>query len=266
MKLKYYLRGMGIGIILTAIVMGFALGGRGASLSDSEIIERARALGMTESESGVLANSQTETTEGDSDDQITSGETLPEEGTQISEEEQQEISGSDTNVSEVAKEEKDGEEDAAESGSTSESDKASEGDEKEGGKGSLSASSGSSKADDAEECATLAGNQASEEEPETASSDAASSDASSSNTSAAITASSSSSAKVAVSGKTVTIPGGMSSDQVAAVLEREGFVDNAVTFNRYLIDRGMDRYIHSGVKTIPEGADYETIANIITKG
>ena len=83
---------------------------------------------------------------------------------------------------------------------------------------------------------------------------------------AAITAPSSSSAKVAVSGKTVTIPGGMSSDQVAAVLERDGFVDNAVTFNRYLIDRGMDRYIHSGVKTIPEGADYETIANIITKG
>ena len=28
MKLKYYLRGMGIGILLAAIVMGFALGGR----------------------------------------------------------------------------------------------------------------------------------------------------------------------------------------------------------------------------------------------
>ena len=46
MKLKYYLRGMGIGIILTAIVMGFALGGRKATLSNAQIIERAKALGI----------------------------------------------------------------------------------------------------------------------------------------------------------------------------------------------------------------------------
>lgn len=47
MKLKYYLRGLGIGIIGTAIVMGIALSGnKRETLSDEEIIERAEVLGM----------------------------------------------------------------------------------------------------------------------------------------------------------------------------------------------------------------------------
>ncbi len=46
MKLKYYLRGLGIGIIGTAIVMGIALSGKKETLSDEEIIERAEVLGM----------------------------------------------------------------------------------------------------------------------------------------------------------------------------------------------------------------------------
>lgn len=47
MKLKYYLRGLGIGIICTAIIMGIALSGnKKETLTDAEIIERARLLGM----------------------------------------------------------------------------------------------------------------------------------------------------------------------------------------------------------------------------
>ena len=48
MNLKYYLRGLGIGIIVTALIMGIASSGKKETLSDSEIIERAKALGMTE--------------------------------------------------------------------------------------------------------------------------------------------------------------------------------------------------------------------------
>lgn len=55
MNLKYYLRGLGIGIIVTAIIMGIAGGGRKEELSNEEIKERARALGMIE-ESTVLAD------------------------------------------------------------------------------------------------------------------------------------------------------------------------------------------------------------------
>lgn len=47
MKLKYYLRGLGVGVICTAIIMGIALsGGKKEQLTDEEIIERARLLGM----------------------------------------------------------------------------------------------------------------------------------------------------------------------------------------------------------------------------
>lgn len=44
MKLKYYLRGLGIGIILTTLII--TIGGGRNKLSDSEIITRAMELGM----------------------------------------------------------------------------------------------------------------------------------------------------------------------------------------------------------------------------
>lgn len=49
MNLKYYLRGLGLGIIVTAVVMGVAAGGKKTGLSDAEIKARAKELGMTES-------------------------------------------------------------------------------------------------------------------------------------------------------------------------------------------------------------------------
>lgn len=55
MNLKYYLRGLGIGIIVTAVIMGIALGGKKQELSNEEVKERARELGMIE-ESTVLAD------------------------------------------------------------------------------------------------------------------------------------------------------------------------------------------------------------------
>ncbi len=55
MKLKAYLRGLGIGILVTAVIMGIALGKKG-SMTDAEVKERAYELGMTEDKSGVLAD------------------------------------------------------------------------------------------------------------------------------------------------------------------------------------------------------------------
>lgn len=55
MNLKYYLRGLGIGIVVTAVIMGIALGGKKQELSNEEIKERAKELGMIE-ESTVLAD------------------------------------------------------------------------------------------------------------------------------------------------------------------------------------------------------------------
>ncbi len=47
MKLKYYLRGLGIGIVVTALLMGIATRDNGA-MSDEEIKARAAQLGMVE--------------------------------------------------------------------------------------------------------------------------------------------------------------------------------------------------------------------------
>lgn len=48
MKLRYYMRGLGVGIVVTAILMSVTLNGKTEKLTDAEVIERAKALGMEE--------------------------------------------------------------------------------------------------------------------------------------------------------------------------------------------------------------------------
>ena len=55
MKLKYYLRGLGIGILVTALIMGFTTRD-GRPLTDAEIKAAAAELGMVESDSLRLAD------------------------------------------------------------------------------------------------------------------------------------------------------------------------------------------------------------------
>lgn len=64
MNLKYYLRGLGIGIVITALLMSFATRNRN-DLTDEEIKERAVALGMVEQKvlSDISANQPVETQE-----------------------------------------------------------------------------------------------------------------------------------------------------------------------------------------------------------
>ena len=62
MNLKYYLRGLGVGIVVTALIMGISLGGKKESLSNEEIKARAKELGMVEA-STTLADELTEAEE-----------------------------------------------------------------------------------------------------------------------------------------------------------------------------------------------------------
>lgn len=48
MNLKYYLRGLGLGIVLTAVLLGITAGSRKETLTDEEIIVKAKSLGMVE--------------------------------------------------------------------------------------------------------------------------------------------------------------------------------------------------------------------------
>lgn len=50
MRLKYYLRGLGIGVIVATLILMIVFSGQKKELSDEEIIKRAEALGMVMSE------------------------------------------------------------------------------------------------------------------------------------------------------------------------------------------------------------------------
>lgn len=74
MKLKYYMRGLGIGIILTTLI--FTIGNPKEKLSDDEVRQRAEALGMVtkeDSSSGldkILDNAKLTVTSAPSDSPI----------------------------------------------------------------------------------------------------------------------------------------------------------------------------------------------------
>lgn len=64
MERKYYLRGLGLGIVMTAIIMGVALSGN-KTMTDEEIIARAKELGMVENT--VLSDSDNESDDENTD-------------------------------------------------------------------------------------------------------------------------------------------------------------------------------------------------------
>ncbi len=67
MKLKYYLRGLGVGIFVSTILLMIAFRGHKNELSDEEIIAQAKQLGMVMQEETETENvlGETETTESD---------------------------------------------------------------------------------------------------------------------------------------------------------------------------------------------------------
>lgn len=278
MKLKYYLRGMGIGIILTAIVMGFALGGRKATISDAEVIERAKALGMVDAGGVLSQNAASEEislesqilpgSEETSDDSSASITSLDKEGEEISEKDHEAVAGASKSVSEVAKEETKNKDKKSEDKKSEDSKKAVSNKDTSSNGSTDTAASSAAAATSQEEVKTTAENTTENKQQEVKASEANTSVASTGDTTAPESANTSTSVLGSTTSvtKTVTIPGGLGSDQVSQILYREGIIDNAVAFNNYLIDRKMDRIIRSGVKTIPAGSSYEDIARIICKG
>lgn len=101
MKLRYYMRGLGIGILVTAILMGVSLDGKTEKLTDAEIVERAEALGMEQKyESTVLADTVSENETEDAKEIVAENETEVFE-TDVPEDEVQEI---ETDVTEEIQE------------------------------------------------------------------------------------------------------------------------------------------------------------------
>ena len=81
MRLKYYLRGLGLGIIFAVIIMMIGFHGNKQSMSDTEIIQKAKTLGMVEAKniSGTVADEynseKTDSSAANSDDSSQKAET-----------------------------------------------------------------------------------------------------------------------------------------------------------------------------------------------
>lgn len=68
MKFKYYLRGIGLGILVATLVLTVSVRIRGGIMTDDRAIERAKELGMVipeeETESGNISEQENETESG----------------------------------------------------------------------------------------------------------------------------------------------------------------------------------------------------------
>lgn len=65
--------------------------------------------------------------------------------------------------------------------------------------------------------------------------------------------------------KTFVVRGGLLSSSVAREMEQAGIIESADEFDDYLEKEGYGRLVKSGTYKIPDGADFETIAKIITR-
>ena len=124
MKLKYYLRGLGLGIIVTAMILVIARNINGG-MSDKEIIERAEALGMVMStEDPLFDKNDDETTENSETDESVSEDATTEESETTSKSEdgttEESISDEETTPEEITTEEPTTEEPTTEESTTEE--------------------------------------------------------------------------------------------------------------------------------------------------
>lgn len=244
MKLRYYLRGLGIGIVVTALIMGI-IGKEGLPLTDAEIRAAARELGMVESDALKLTDIQPDPNPGvqGQDESAEGSETQREDGSDGETEPSEGESSVGTESSEGAEsggrtESEDKEESSDGTGSQEEGEP-----EKETESRKEESSDGSESQDEGE---SLGGT-------ESADAGEASGEAETSDSS------------VSEETVTVTIISGSGSGTVCRQLEEAGLIEEAREYDRYLIREGYSKRICAGTYEIPVGADWEEIAKIISR-
>ena len=233
MERKYYLRGLGLGIAVTAVIMGIALSGNGAMTND-EIIARAKELGMVENT--VLSDAGSEdVAQGNVDDENVAQPSVQDGAGDVPDVEAAE---QDETQNPLTEENSDEEEDI-EQETEPEADIEPE----------------QSEAEDPEESNKPDVDAGEEEEPDTVPMGETESAQHTENSNELIT-----SATV----KTIVIKSGDSSYTVAKKLEDVGIVASASTFDTFLCQNGYDKRLHTGTFSIPADASDEQIARIVT--
>lgn len=236
MELKYYLRGLGVGIAVAAIIMGIALSGD-QTMTDTEIIARAKELGMVENT--VLAEDDAEAEDaapaeeeepGDAED-AKAEDTAPAK----SEEPENVEDAEAEDTTPAAKSEELQTAENAETGDTapakSEELQTAEKEESEDAENEPA----QTKPDEAEDTAQT-GISAPEAEEELSSK----------------------------TFKTIIIVSGDGSYTVAKKLQDVGVISSAETFDDFLCEHGYDKRLRTGTFSIPADAGDEQIARIVT--
>ena len=231
MERKYYLRGLGLGITVTAVIMGFALSNNKV-MTDNEIIARAKELGMVENT--VLANTNGEEESQENTDPVDSDrqEQTVDQRQDIAQAGQDELRNPPAVDHEA--------EDNVVSGPETEDDAEAGGDD---AKANL---------DSAQED-TVPNPNADEEEADRVPDDEESGESEDVNTTV-----------IPGTVRVITINSGDSSYTVAKKLVDVGVVTSAATFDTFLCENGYDKRIRTGTFSIPADASDEQIARIIS--
>lgn len=260
MKLKFYFIGLGMGIIVTAVIMGIALGMKTEVMSDEEVIVRARQLGMVDA-SSRLNMIEEKSQDKDADDKKVvdkSEESQKDEGTffvdKDSENDTENIKSSSDGFNDEKSTEKNSEdiEDTEILGKYSKiTDKnddikkiPEEISKKNDSKSVTEETSNDADGDNSTETSKNTDIKKNTEETSENQDDDSESRGS----------------------VMVNIQDGLYSEGVSEFLESSGVIDDASAFNAFLVKSGRDRYIRPGAKLIPSGATYEEVAKIITGG
>ena len=237
MKLKYYMRGLGIGIAVTALIMGLSSGAK-SEMTNAEIMARAEQLGMV-SGNRVLLSSQAEA-----------------DGAGAAENAEEVVSENESGVSENAGA------DASKGDVSEDADSVSSNAGSAENADNTGAEQGTEDADkdivmlpnekivnvqlekeDAAGVAQTEHNYTALEPEETDAKQDTKPDAKS---------------------VQITVASGNGSDTVSVKLADAGLVDDAAKFDKYLCDYNYDNKITVGKHTVPAGATYEEVAKIIT--
>ena len=244
MKLKSYLRGLGTGIFISAVLMGIAVSGKRGELSDTEIKTRARALGMVE-EGSVLVKPAQETEEAlESEQNKTEPEAKSEAKSEAKPEAESEVREEDKAEDKIENPTEEGKDTGArvleEDAEPTDEPAAQE-------TGEAGASDGDIR--DSKEDLAMGGQNEKKSSNEK------------------VSGLQNSSKELGYNEFfTVQIASGSSSETVSRLLKSGGAIDDAGDFDDYLCSNHYDKKITPGVFKIPVGADYKQIADIITGG
>lgn len=224
--MKYYLRGLGVGIVVTSLILGIGLGSRKETLSNEEIKERARTLGMVE-ESITVAEAAAQKEE-EAQEKVTA-DPVPEENAE---------GDAETIVSAEPEVSSEPAVSVSAAPETSEEPKVSAASEPEASEEPNASAASEPEAGAAPEAGVKPVADEAEEDSGTAP------------------------AKEIVD---ITINPGEGSYVISQKLEQSGLVDDATEYDAYLCDNGYHTKLRAGVHKIPMGSTREEIAKLLCR-